>query len=221
MTRVGIFGGTFNPIHYGHLRAAEEVRNKLGLDRILFIPSGTPPLKRADIAGSEHRLKMTEAAVSGNRFFDVSDIEIRLPGKSYTVNTIQALKKDAAGIQYSLVIGVDAFLDLPNWWHPEKLLSVADFIVISRPGFHFADINRSPYIKVNKKALRELDTACREIFETKLKSGRKVVLLGITPIGIASTGIRELVRQGRSIKYLLPPKVQSYIIRNKLYVVKS
>jgi len=219
--KIGVFGGTFNPIHYGHLRAAEEVRQKAGLDRILFVPSGTPPLKTSNLAEASHRLAMTKVAVSGNRFFEVSDIEIRLPGKSYTVNTIQALKKDAAGIEYSLVLGVDAFLDLPNWWHPEKLLSVADFIVISRPGVHFADITRSPNIKVDKKALRELDTACREMFETKLKSGRKAALLRITPIGISATGIRELVRQGKSIKYLLPAKVQSYIIRNKLYVVKS
>jgi nicotinate-nucleotide adenylyltransferase len=221
MTRVGIFGGTFNPIHYGHLRAAEEVRNKLGLDRILFIPAGTPPLKRADIAGSGHRLEMTEAAVSGNRFFEVSDIEIRLSGKSYTLRTIQTLKSIAAGTEYSLILGVDAFLDLPNWWHPEELLSGTDFIIISRPGVPFSDMRRSPYIDVDKKTLKMLDTAEREICEVDLKSGRKAVLLGITPIGIASTGIRELVRQGRSIKYLLPPKVQSYIIKNKLYVVKS
>jgi nicotinate-nucleotide adenylyltransferase len=219
--KIGVFGGTFNPIHYGHLRAAEEVREKLRLDRILFVPSGRPPLKAYDLAGASRRFEMTEAAVSGNRFFDVSDIEIRLPGKSYTVNTIQALKKDAAGIEYSLVLGVDAFLDLPNWWHPEKLLSVADFIVISRPGVHFADITRSPYIKVDKKPLRELDTACREMFETKLKSGMKAALLRITPIGISATGIRELVRQGKSIKYLLPAKVQSYIIKHNMYIVKS
>ncbi len=219
--KVGIFGGTFNPIHYGHLRAAEEVREKLGLDRILFIPSGTPPLKTSNIAGAARRYEMTEVAVSGNRFFEVSDIEIRLPGKSYTVKTIQALKSHATGTDYSLVLGVDAFLDLPNWWRPEKLLSVADFIIISRPGVPFADMRTSPYVKIDKKILKELDAAERGLYEMNLKSGRKAVLLKITPIGIASTDIRELVRQGKSIKYLLPPKVQSYIIKNNLYSVKS
>jgi len=215
--KVGIFGGTFNPIHYGHLRAAEEVRDNLGLDRVLFVPSGNPPLKTKDIAPACHRFAMVKRAVKDNRFFQLSDIESRLPGKSYTVRTIEALQKEKPQVEFSLILGIDAFLDIPNWWRPEHLVALSHIIVISRPGYAFLDLQRSPYIKIKKQILTTLDASGIESHRATLPSQREAVLLRLTPLLISSTEIRRLVQLGNSIKYLLPPAVQSYIMNNKLY----
>jgi nicotinate-nucleotide adenylyltransferase len=215
--KVGIFGGTFNPIHFGHLRAAEEVREKLAIDKILFIPSGNPPLKTRDIADSKHRYEMARLALADSTSFEMSDIECRLPGKSYTVKTIEVLQQENPRVEFSLILGIDAFLDIPNWWRPEGLIALTNFIIIARPGLSFADLKTSPYLKINRKTFLELDRKKPEHYTATLMSGNKAVLLNITPIGISSTEIRNLVRQGKSIKYLLPAEVQSYIITNKLY----
>ncbi len=215
--KVGIFGGTFNPIHYGHLRAAEEVGEQLGLDKVLFVPSGNPPLKTKDIAPARHRFAMVKLAVKGNRLFQVSDIESRLPGKSYTVKTIEALQNENPRVEFSLILGIDAFLDIPNWWRPEHLVTLSDFIIISRPGNAFLALQRSPYIKIKKAILKEMDAFGIESHKATLSSQRKAVLLRLTPLSISSTEIRRVVQLGSSIKYLLPPAVQSYIMNNKLY----
>jgi nicotinate-nucleotide adenylyltransferase len=218
--KVGIFGGTFNPIHYGHLRAAEEVREKLGFDKILFIPSGSPPLKIKELADAKHRYKMTRLAIVTNRLFELSDIECRLSGKSYTVKTVEELKKNNPEIEFYLILGIDAFLDVTNWWHPERLITLANFVIISRPDFRFIDLQISPYIKINRRILKRLDNAEIETYTIKLKSSRNATFLRLTPIGISSTGIRRLLKEGKSIKYLLPAEVESYIIANKLYCNK-
>jgi nicotinate-nucleotide adenylyltransferase len=215
--KVAIFGGTFNPIHYGHLRAAEEVREKLGLDRVLFVPSGNPPLKTKDIVPAMRRFAMAKLAVKDNSVFQLSDIESRLPGKSYTVKTIESLQKENPQVEFSLIFGIDAFLDIPNWWHPEHLVTLSHFIIISRPGYPFFDLQSSPYIKIKKPILKDLDAFNIESHKATLLSQREAVLLRLTPLSISSTEIRRLVQLGSSIKYLLPPAVQSYIMKNKLY----
>lgn len=216
--KVGIFGGTFNPIHYGHLRAAEEVREKLALDKILFIPSGKPHLKTKEIADAKHRYEMTRLAIVNNVFFELSDIEFKLSGKSYTVKTIEALKKANPEAEFFFILGIDAFLDILQWWQPERLITITHFVIISRPGFKFIDLQALPYMKIDQKILKEFDRFENEICVTKLKSNREAILLKLTPIGISSTEIRRLIKQGISIKYLLPAEVQSYIITNKLYL---
>ena len=215
--KVGIFGGTFNPIHYGHLRAAEEVREKLELDKILFIPSKRPSLKTEAVADVADRYEMLRLAISKNRFFELSDIECRLPGKSYTVKTIDELTKTNPKTGFFFILGVDAFLDIPNWWHPERLVALTNFVIISRPGFRFIDLQASPYTKTNRGILKDLDNGETETVKIKLKSNKDAFLLRLTTIGISSTEIRRLIKQGRSIKYLLPAKVKSYIISNKIY----
>jgi nicotinate-nucleotide adenylyltransferase len=219
--KIGIFGGTFNPIHYGHLRVAEEVRDKVNLDKILFVPAGNPPLKTEDIADTEYRYEMAKLAVADNRFFELSDIECRLTGKSYTVNTIEELRRAHPESEFFLILGIDAFLDMPNWWHPDVLITLTNFIVISRPGVRFADIEKSPYLNVEGVTLREMDNATTEKYISKLKSDRDAIFLTLTQIDISSTEIRSLIKQNKSIKYLLPPEVQSYIIMNGLYKNKS
>jgi len=215
--RVGVFGGTFNPIHYGHLRAAEEVREKVKLDKILFIPSGRPPLKTRDIAEVRHRYEMTRRALVKNSRFELSDIECRQRGKSYTVKTLKQLKRSHPEIDLFFILGIDAFLDIPQWWHYEELLALTHFIIISRPGLEFIDLQTSPIFKMKKSILRKLDNEEIETYTVKLHGHTMVMLLKVTPIGISSHEIRNRIRQERSIKYLLPASVESYIITNKLY----
>ncbi len=218
---VGVFGGTFNPVHFGHLRAAEEVRERLELDRIIFIPSGRPPLKTVDIAPAAHRFEMLRLALRGNPFFDISDIECRRRGKSYTVETLRHLRMEHPRTRFLFILGVDAFLDIPHWRQPEQLISMTDFVVISRPGFTFSAMSESPYLRGGAGTLREVDLSENSSPVVRLTSERSAILLGLTPMGISSTQIRSFLRRGKSIKYLLPPAVQSYIITHKLYSAKA
>jgi nicotinate-nucleotide adenylyltransferase len=203
--RLGILGGTFNPIHFGHLRAAEEAREKGNLDKVIFMPSGNPPLKIVDLIDASHRYAMARLATASNVNFVVSDLEIRQIEKSYTVNTIQRLCEIYPGDELFFILGIDAFLDIPNWWQPDVLTAMVDFILMTRPGFDLMDVLKSPYI--NKGQGEEI----------RLLSGRKALVLQMTPMGISSTEIRRLLREGKSIKYLLPDKVEEYIYQHNLY----
>jgi nicotinate-nucleotide adenylyltransferase len=215
--KIGVFGGTFNPIHYGHLRAAEEVREMLGLDKVLFIPSGNPPLKSEDLANALGRYKMARLAAVGNRAFDVLDIESVKSGKSYTVETLEVLLNLHRGSDLYFMLGIDAFLDIPNWWEPERLISMVNFAVISRPGCNFEDLRLSPYLNVERDNLRALDGSDRESLTIQLKSLKEAALVRITSLDISSSDIRRRIRAGQSIKYLLPENVESFIISHKLY----
>lgn len=223
--RLGIFGGTFNPIHFGHLRAAEEVRAGLGADKIIFVPSGNPPLKSSDLIEASHRYAMTRLAVNSNVAFVVSDLEVRKPDKSYTVDTLESLRAIYPDDELLFILGLDAFLDLPNWWQPEKLTGMTDFVVVTRPGFAAGDVLNSPFVDqyrhceecsdeaISKHAIAA-PPARNDIF---LKSGRIIYPFPITPLDISSTNIRKLVREGKSIKYLLPEAVEEYITAHGLY----
>jgi nicotinate-nucleotide adenylyltransferase len=215
--KIGVFGGTFNPVHYGHLRAAEETREILGLDKVLFIPSGNPPLKSEDVADALKRYKMVRLAVVRNRLFDVLDIECARPEKSYTVDTVDILVERYRNADLYFMLGTDAFLDIPNWWKPERLLSMVNFAVISRPGTRFEELRASPYVKAVRDGLDPLDRSKRTSLTLELRSGRKAELVKITPLDISSSDIRSRVKSGLSIKYLLPEDVESFIISHNLY----
>lgn len=220
---LGIFGGTFNPVHYGHLRAAEEARFKGNLQKVIFIPSGNPPIKSSELADASVRYLMTSLAISSNPHFIISDIELRQRDKSYTLNTLNRLKEIYSEDELSLILGIDAFLDMPAWWMPEKIIEIVDFIVVSRPGFSLKDVLNSPYVSRNQpltSPCRELDRLTLNAHDSimlNLVSGRFLVFFNISPFGISSTDIRSLIKAGRSIKYLLPEKVESYIYENQLY----
>lgn len=205
--RLGILGGTFNPVHFGHLRAAEEARFRVNLDKVIFMPSGNPPLKALDLIDASHRYTMTRLATASNVNFVVSDIEIRQTEKSYTANTLQRLREIYPEDELFFILGIDAFLDIPNWWQPEALISMIDFIVVARPGFDLMDILKSSYVQ----------SADSELNQFQLKSGRKAFVLQMTPLGVSSTDIRRLLKEGKSIKYLLPEKVEEYIYAHNLY----
>ncbi len=205
--RLGILGGTFNPIHFGHLRAAEEARERINLDKVIFMPSGNPPLKIVDLIDASHRYAMARLATASNVNFVVSDLEISQTEKSYTVNTIQRLCGIYPEDELFFVLGIDAFVDIPNWWQPDVLTGMVDFILVTRPGFNLMDALKSPYVLSADESLEQF----------RLKSGKNALVLKMTPMGISSTEIRRLLREGKSIKYLLPDKVEEYIYQHNLY----
>lgn len=214
--RLGIFGGTFNPIHFGHLRAAEEVRYGCNLDKIIFMPSGCPPLKSAELPEAIHRDAMTRLATGSNVNFLVSDLEMRQKVKSYTVTTVETLRKLYAGDELFFIMGLDAFLDLPHWREPERLVSSIDFIIVTRPGFEMQELMISPYIEDTGVKPQAAMTAAGRI-SLHLKGGRNAQVVSISAFEVSSTSIRRLVREGKSIKYLVPEAVEQYIHSHHLY----
>ncbi len=227
--KIGIFGGTFNPIHYGHLRAAEEIREVIRLDRIVFIPSARPPHKAHVLGLSDdsrtsgpqqpidaiHRYEMTLIAARGNPAFEVSDIEIKRNGPSYSIDTVREFSRLYPDVEIFFIVGIDAFLDVPNWREPEELISSTNFIVISRPPHMFRELEASPYIK--DISFADLDKGDTTSICGITSGGRSICLFRITALDISASRIRNLIAEGRSVKYLLPEDVESYIIANRLY----
>jgi nicotinate-nucleotide adenylyltransferase len=215
--KLGILGGTFNPVHFGHLRAAEEALELAGLDTVVFIPSGNPPLKTEGLVPAHHRYAMTRLAIEKNPRFDLLDLECKTRQKSYTVKTLEKLHNLYPDDSLHFILGIDAFLDIPNWYRPGQLLSLAHFLVLARPGCRFADLSASPYLSVGKEILRKLDILAMPSYSTTLKNGNTVMLLNVSPVNISATDIRTRITEGNSVKYLLPAEVESYIISHRLY----
>jgi nicotinate-nucleotide adenylyltransferase len=215
--KIGILGGTFNPIHYGHLAAAEEVRDRLKLDRILFIPSSLPPHKlEEDIPSAVQRMEMVRLATADNPLFEPSGIEIKRGGRSYSIDTVEALRQASAGVELFFIIGLDSFLDIQTWREWERLLSSCGFVVIPRPGYLFADLAKLVFMKDAAQELIGLDQGALK--QAVVRSGAYAIYLETIPLyDISSTDIRARVKAGASIKYLLPDTVETYIIKNKLY----
>ncbi|MHB8844596.1 MAG: nicotinate-nucleotide adenylyltransferase [Nitrospirota bacterium] len=215
--RLGILGGTFNPIHLGHLAAAEEVRDRLKLEKVLFIPSFIPPHKNDEVMPSAvQRQEMVRLAVKGNAHFSVSDIEIKRGGRSYTIDTIEALRQAHPGAELHFITGLDSFLEIGTWKEWERLLTLCSFVVLSREGHRFQDIAGLGFLDVPQQELMKLDAG--EKNELVVTSGAMRVSLEMIPfLDISSTDIRQRIRSGRSIKYHLPEAVEHYIIENKLY----
>lgn len=215
---IGIFGGVFNPIHFGHLRAAEEVRTALDMDRVMFITAARPPHKSSEIADASDRLNMVQSAIMSNPNFVASSLELNRPDASFSVHTIEELKDKYPAAEFCFVMGIDAFLDFNTWLQPEKILSLSDIAIISRPPFGFDRIADSPFIStVTGEELESLRHGEIRMLKKESTAGRKIYLTNITPLGISSTLVRRLVRNGESIKYLLPAAVESYILSSKLY----
>lgn len=196
---VGVLGGTFNPVHLGHLRAAEEVREALGLDRVLFVPARVPPHKAsAEVAPPALRLRMVRAAVEGNPGFEVSDLELRREGPSYMVDTLATLR-DGLGPsdRLWLLVGADAFREVHTWWRFPDLFRLADFAVMRRP----PDTGALPLPRGI-----ELDFAPSAGGYVHA-SGREVRFVPVTLLDISSTRIRRALDEGRSVRYLVPEAV--------------
>jgi len=211
--RTGILGGTFNPIHLAHLRIAEEVREACVLDRILFLPAAQPPHKNvAEEVPFAHRLAMTELAVADNRHFQVSGLEGRRTGKSYSVHTLEILRRESPGDEYFFIIGMDSFLDIASWKEYRRLFELAHIVVAARPGSPGGDPRSLLPVAIR-------GDFCYDVAAKVLRhgSGTSVIFLEETRLDISSTTIRRLVAAGRSIRYLVPPAVEDYIARHGFY----
>ncbi|MDP2807467.1 MAG: nicotinate-nucleotide adenylyltransferase, partial [bacterium] len=189
---IGIFGGTFDPIHLGHLIVAQMAAEKLGLDQVLFIPAGQPPHKGGEkLSPARDRYHMVRLGIKGHRLFKVSDIEIRSKDSSYTVNTLKALKSKYKTAGLFLLLGMDQAVLLSTWKEPQKLFELATVCVLSRPGF-----SRDQVEARWRKMLR---------------------FLPVSQIDISATGIRDRARRAQEIRYLAPEAVVRYIKNKKLY----
>jgi len=216
--KLGILGGTFNPIHYGHLAAAEEIRDRLKLDRILFIPSSLPPHKyEKDVPSALHRMEMVRLATSGNPHFEPSDIEIKRGGTSYTIDTVESLRLSYPGPELFFITGLDTFLEIKTWHAWQKLLSLCCFVVLSRPGYSFVDLMKIDFMKSAEREMIDMDRGILK--HAVIRPGTFTISLEMIPLyDISSTDIRRRVKEGENIKYLLPDSVEVYIIKKGLYV---
>ena len=193
---LGVMGGTFDPIHLGHLAVAEEAREVLGLERILFVPAGRPPHKPAgDVSSVEHRLAMVELAISGNAAFELSRIEADRAGPSYTVDTLEALAAD--GDRLTVILSAETFAELPTWHEPWRLFDAARVAVAPRWGYPAPD-----------PGWLAATFPGREDRVSYLEGPR---------LGVSSTALRARVAAGRSIRYLVPEPVAAYIAAKNLY----
>ena len=192
---IGVMGGTFDPIHVGHLAVAEEARETLALERILFVVAGRPPHKAAsEVTMARHRVAMVELAIAGNPAFELSRIEVDRAGPSYTVDTVEALARDA---EVTLILSVETFRELPTWHEPARLFDAARLCVVPREGYPASD----------------------PAWLASAFPGRadRVSYLEGPRLGLSSTAIRARVAAGRSIRYLVPAAVVDYIAANDLY----
>ncbi|MBI5642740.1 MAG: nicotinate-nucleotide adenylyltransferase [Deltaproteobacteria bacterium] len=212
--RKAIFGGTFNPIHYGHLRIAEEAREALSLDRVIFIPTSITPHKAGEILTSpEDRLEMVNISIKDNPGFEVSDIEIRRGGRSYTIDTVTELKEQGgAELRLSLIIGNDSFNDITTWCEFEKLFTLADFIIVPRPGYPVKKPGEVLPVELARKFWYDPKTGA---FQNSY--GNTLTYLNTTLMDISSSDIRSGIKEGRSVRYLLPDAATGYINKKGLY----
>jgi nicotinate-nucleotide adenylyltransferase len=223
--RLGVMGGTFNPIHYGHLAAANEVREAFALDQILFIPAASPPHKdQADVIASRHRWVMTVLATISRPDFVVSAIEIDRPGASYSVETIAQLKQEYEGrATIYFILGIDAFVDIASWWQPDVLLQSCHTIVTHRPGFRLREAVIGPlqrlmemHPRVRIEPIEERSGSLPSIYSVG-GTPYQVFLQDIAALDISSTHIRQRIKNGQSIGFLLPESVEAYIQKYQLY----
>jgi len=194
---IGVLGGTFDPIHIGHLVVAEEARIKFGLREVLFVPAGQPWLKLGrNITLAVHRVEMVRRAIADNPHFKLCTLEVERPGPSYTVDTLTILRKQLGSeASFFFILGRDTLAELPLWKEPEKLVQLCRLVVAPRLG---------------SKDLKHLETAIPGLLD-------KVIQLDMPVIGISSSGIRQRIAQGLPIRYLVPPEVEKYITEQKLY----
>ena len=205
-----MFGGTFNPIHFGHLRGAEEIRGAFGLQKVIFIPVAIPPHKAAEgVVEARHRLKMVRLATSANPGFVVSDLELSRPGKSYSIDTLHYFR-ERHGDCLSFILGGDAFMEIETWKEFQNLFSLCNFIVMTRPGFERTTSELPEILAPSFRYDPEVNGFVHV-------SGHKLYFKEITYLDISSTRIRDLIGKGDSVSYLIPFEVESYIRAHGLY----
>lgn len=196
--KIGIMGGTFDPIHYAHLATAEFIRDKYKIDKILFIPSGNPPHKKLDITCKYDRYNMVLLATNNNDNFIVSDIEIKREDRTYTIDTLRELKKKYKNIELYFITGADAICDIESWKNVNENFRLATFIAATRPGI---------------SVLRSQE----KIESLERKYNANIISVYVPSLDISSTYIRDQLKENKSIRYLVPEYVEKYIYDNELY----
>lgn len=209
---IGIFGGSFNPIHIGHLIAAEEVYQQRALAKVLFMPTGISPHKESsDLIASFHRYQMVKEAIHDNEHFEVSDLEIKRTGKSYTIDTIGMLKEIYGENHHLfLIVGTDMICEIGTWKDIDTLSTMCHFVVVNRfPVSTNGNLHKSLFPKEEVSGMK--------VFSDEKKAEIERLKVIIPPIGISSTEIRARLKSGRSIRYLVPRCVENYIKAHNLY----
>ncbi|NLJ85495.1 MAG: nicotinate-nucleotide adenylyltransferase [Firmicutes bacterium] len=196
---IGIMGGTFDPIHYGHLMAAEEAREAFDLEKVIFVPAGIPPHKvQGQVTSPRHRYLMTLLAVMANPNFAVSRVDLDRGGVTYTVDTLTDLRTEYPDATMYFITGADAILEILTWKAPDQVLALAEFIAVTRPGY----------------GLERLAMALGPLY---VPFKDRIHILEVPPMGISSTDLRRRLKTGRSIRYLVPETVATYIYSEGLY----
>jgi nicotinate-nucleotide adenylyltransferase len=210
--KIGIFGGTFNPIHYAHLRIAEEIREAFSLTQVVFVPASSPPHKPlADDLAFADRLRMVSLAVADNPFFVVSDLESRREGKSYSIDTINTFRELHPGAELFFIMGSDSFAELSSWRRYTEIFASCNIVTITRPGTAIRLLEEIPAALAHEFCYDEAQQRLAHC------SGHSVYSIEGTQLDISSTAIRSRIKQGKSITYLLPATVEHYITQQRLY----
>ena len=210
---LGVLGGTFDPIHFGHLRLAQELADALGLGRVRFIPTGTPPHRDSPQVNGTHRLQMVRIAIAGNPLFDADDREIHRKGISYTYDTLTELRNEHADRPLCLLMGTDAFAALATWHRWQELFDLAHVVIAYRPGFRFEELEDAlpaPLRKIYRQRRGGAPALLRA-------SAGSILTREIPALDISATNIRALLAQGSSARYLVPDAVLEYIEKHNLY----
>lgn len=219
LTRTGLLGGTFNPVHNCHLSIAGEAQRALALDQVLFIPSGAPPHKSGEsLAPACHRLGMVQRAVADLPHFTVSDVEANAPDTSYTIDTVRTLRETIKG-ELWFIIGLDAFLEIAEWKSADALLASTNFLVLSRPRIPFSRVASLTLLPpLPSSQLDRLDAGQQRRLDLTIGPKATITFLRIDPCEVSSSAVRERIRKGEDVTGWLPPQVHSYIIQYNLYV---
>jgi nicotinate-nucleotide adenylyltransferase len=215
--KIGVFGGTFNPIHSCHLYVAARVRELVGLERVIFVPAAEPPHKHTDLAPARHRLEMVKLAVAGRSGFEVDDLELTRPGPSYSADTMEEFRRRYPDADLYFLLGEDMFRALSTWRDPGRLLAVCRLAVIARSGVPFASLADLPWLgKTPREVLERLDQRPGEV-SLDLGPDVPVCLVRTAPCDVSSTRLRRELAAGRLEKKALPAPVRSYILKYGLY----
>ena len=211
---IGIFGGTFNPVHWGHLRTAVEIKKALSIETMFLVPCGIPPHRNEPEIDSGTRLEMLNAAVKDVEGLQIDDRELQRKGLSYTVDTLKSIRNEIGNVPIGLCVGADAFVDLDTWHEWRQLFQLADLIVAYRPGWPIDELEQRISLDLIKMLQERLVKDSEQLHKT---SSGCVLTQKVTDIDISSSKIRQCIRQGKSIKEYVPPGVLQIIQSKQLY----
>jgi nicotinate-nucleotide adenylyltransferase len=216
--RIGLYGGSFNPVHFGHLRTAVEVRERAGLAEVWLVPVHVPPHKGADgLAGGDARLRMVELGIANVAALRASDVEIARPGPSFTIDTVRILKERHPDVDFALILGFDAFREIHTWKDYERLFAECDLLVTSRPPYEVRA--GEDMVHFGKLPIAVTRGFC---YDEHLRcyahdSGHRLQFVPVTALDISASLIRDQIAAGRSVTFLTPEPVVDYIVRERLY----